>query len=261
MPYMKGLRAVALFAGLAACAKGGSQQQQNGADAPQNQPIDAREELPLVDARPDAPPIPIDAPPDATVVAPDAPPDACVPVATEKLVNPALDLTPQGMGWVDGRSVFTNALPGGPFPIISPQPIGLAPQSVPNQAWFGGASGSDVSPPQASLTDQLHQDITFPADATTFVVSGFFLVGTNEAPGTIFDRFNIDVTETNGTVIESVLAINNTTIADPYVAFNVPLVSNLANRTVRLRMVSVNDDILHTNFFIDSLSFKATFCP
>src|SRR6478735_7114415 len=94
---------VCLLVLLGACAKGGSSN--NGdpdaagprPDSPEQPGIDATETFvdASPDARPDAPP-----PPDATVIPPDtAPPDACVPIATEKLVNPALDLAPIGTGW------------------------------------------------------------------------------------------------------------------------------------------------------------------
>jgi hypothetical protein len=220
-------------------------------------------EIPMVDAAPvDMPTVqPPDAPPPPPDAPPPPPPDACVPSQQEKLANPALDLSPMGSGWVDGRDARTNALAGGPYPIISANPSGLAAHSAPNKAWFGGAAGEDVSPPASSLTDQLHQDITFPADATNFIVSGMYLVGSNDDPSSVFDTFRIDVVETNGTLIESVLAIDNTTVADTFTPFSKTLATNLAGRTVRLRMVSVNDDILLTNFFVDSVSFKATACP
>ncbi|MBS1124225.1 MAG: hypothetical protein H6Q90_6453, partial [Deltaproteobacteria bacterium] len=55
---------------------------------------DAKNPDPVADARPDS-----------TTAMPDGPlpPDACVPMAIEKLANPVFDLTPNGMGWVDGR--------------------------------------------------------------------------------------------------------------------------------------------------------------
>jgi hypothetical protein len=258
---MTDVRRLLLIGLCTGCASGSARQAGDDASVTPDSPVaDANEEV-FVDAAVDAG---VDAalPPDATVLPPDAaPPDACVPVATEKLANPALDLVPQGVGWVDGRDPAVNLLPGGPFPIISPNPTGLTAHSVPNKAWFGGAAGVDVNPPKPSLIDQLHQDITFPADATNFVVSGFFLVGTNESGSTVFDTFSIDVTETNGTPIENVLTATNATVADAFTPFSKTLTSNLAGRTVRLRLISINDDILHTNFFLDSLSLQATHCP
>ena len=218
-------------------------------------PVDAKDPENLADARPDAPNV---VPPDA----PPPPPDACVPVQGEKLTNPVFDLTPNGMGWVDGRDPATNMLAGGPFPIISANPTGVAAQSAPNKAWFGGANAGQVNPPKASLVDTLHQDITLSPTATNVVVSGYYLVGTNEpATTTAYDTFSIDLVQTNGTVIENIIQLSNLTSASAFTAFSKNITANVAGQTVRLRMTSVNDNLYHTNFFVDSVSLKATHCP
>lgn len=235
---------------VASCASGGT---------PFTPPVPADD-----DDQPDAPPTPDaheevfpDAPPDAMVLPPDAPPiDACVPQQQEKLANPALDLAPNGTGWVE---VPIQNLPGGPYPIITAD--GLAAVSAPNKAWLGGAAGEDASPVAATLTDQLYQDITFPADATNFIVSGMFASGGIEDTDAIYDTFTLDITETNGTPIENVMVADNRVLMGTFTAFSKTLTSNLAGRTVRLRATSTNDIINHTNFFLDTLSFKATFCP
>jgi hypothetical protein len=244
---MRTVQTVGLIAlAISGCASGKSMPSELS-DASE-QTGDSKDPEVLVDARPDATP-------------PDAPPDACVPVATEKLVNPVFDLTPNGMGWVDGRDPATNLLPGGPFPIISANPAGVAPQSAPNKAWFGGANGGQVNPPKATLVDTLHQDIVIPATATNVVVTGYILVGTNELDTMVWDTFTIDLTQTNGTVIENVMSANNNTVASSFVPFTKNITANVAGQTIRLRLTSINDDIRHTNFFIDSMSLKATHCP
>ena len=208
------------------------------------------------------PEVPLDTmvnPPPDTMTPPDGPPpppDACVAAVTEKLANPSLDLTPNGTGWTE---VLIQNLAGGPYPIITAD--GLAPISAPNKAWMGGAAGFDANPAVATVTDQLFQDVTFPADATAFVVSGVFAVGGIEDTTQVFDTFTLDVIETNGAQIENVLVLDNMTPAAAFAAFSKSLTSNLAGRTVRLRATSTNDVLNHTNFFLDSLSFKATQCP
>lgn len=252
-----------------ACAKGGSLQQGDAsgvaADAPEGD--DANENFI------DAPPHPDAFVPDAFVpdafvpdaFVPDAPTDACVPVVLEKLANPVFDLTPAGVNWVDQRDPRLNAQPGGPFPIISPNPTGLIPVSAPNQAWLGGAAGEDITPQVSSLTDQLFQDIVIPADATQIVVSGFFLVGTQDDPSTVFDTFSLDITQTNGTPIENVLTANNTTVAASYTPFSKTIsaggLAQMAGQTVRIRAIMVNDVSFLTNVFLDSMSVKVTGCP
>jgi hypothetical protein len=240
-----------LIVGLVGCASGGRPFEppgdQPGPDAPKSP-----------DDPPDPPVPPIDAPEaptDSTVLPPDGS-GPCTPVSTERLANPALDLAPVGTGWSE---VPLQNVPGGPYAIISADG---PTSSAPNGAWLGGFPGEQAVPAASTLTDQLFQDVTFPADATTFVVSGMFLVGTNEFPfGIVFDTFSLAVTETNGSPIETVLQLDNTDDGDSYAGFSKTLTSNLAGRTVRLRATSTNDSTDHTNFFLDSLSFKATFCP
>ena len=232
-----GLAALGL---LTACASGKSQP----ADTDANDSVDSHDPEMLADARPDS----------TTVVTPDAPPDACVAVAVERLANPVFDLTPDGVGWT---AVRNPAL----YPIISPNPTGLAAISAPNKAWLGGATGQSLG--VAAVTDSLHQDITFPANATNFVVTGYFLIGGVEELGTVYDTFSLDVIQTNGTPIENVLTLNNTQRngATTLAPFTKTLTANLAGQTVRFRATSTNDYINHTNFFLDSLSFKSTQCP
>ncbi len=214
-----------------------------------------------IDPMPDAA-LPHDGP---TMAMPDAPvvvmPDACVPQAIEHLANPVFDLTPNGTGWVEYRDPNLQDEPGGPFPIISANPSGVTPMSAPNKAWLGGAAGGDVTPTVASLTDMLYQDVTVPASATTVTVSGYYLVGTNETGSTVYDTFSLDIIQTNGTVIENVITLSNATNASTFTPFSKTLTTNIAGQTVRLRATSTNDDIFNTNFFLDSLSLKATHCP
>jgi hypothetical protein len=86
-------------------------------------------------------------------------------------------------------------------------------------------------------------------------------VGGSESTTVVFDTFTLDVLETNGTLIENVMTLNNTQPSATYLTFSKSLTSNLAGKTVRLRATSTNDITLHTNFFLDNLSFQATFCP
>ena len=67
--------------------------------------------------------------------------------------------------------------------------------------------------------------------------------------------------QTNGTVIENVMTANNLTVAGTFTLFTKNITGNVAGQTVRLRATSINDAILHTNFFVDTLSLKATHCP
>lgn len=192
------------------------------------------------------------------------PPPPCTPFVGERLANPVFDLAPAGVGWVDGRDPRSNTLPNGPFPIISPNPTAAPTHSPPNKAWLGNFVGDSLNPRAASVVDQLHQDLTFPANATNFVVSGRILIATSESifETTPWDTFRIDVIELDGTPIETVVTASNLDeTGGSYASFSRTLTSNLAGRTVRLRLISTNDQSRITNFIVDTMSFKATACP
>jgi len=249
---MKALGAALLFVA-ASCASGGSNQPPfEQPDAPAHLP-DAPEEV-----FPESPTVTPDAPPMVTPdAAPDAPPDACVPSQQEKLQNPALDLAPIGTMWTQ---VPATNVSGGPFALIISSANGALTTSLPNAIWLGGVSSSDAN----LAIDEVFQDITFPADATSFVISGSVAVASQDDPATVFDAFSLDLVDpaNPATVIENIVQVNNTTAPQSqYITFNKVLTSNLAGRTVRFSAISGNDDLFPTSFFLDGLSFKATFCP
>ena len=237
-----GLVAVAL-AGCASAGKSGA-----SSDAPPVVTPDAHE---FFDGNIEVIP---DAPPDARIVMTDAasPDAACVPVATELLANPAFDLTPVGTGWQQ-----TPIDPTYP-PITSD---GFNAQSPPYKDWMGGFAGTDIG--AASATDQIYQDVTVPAGTTQLVLSGYYVVGTNENPNDApYDTASVDLLQTNGTPIENVLSLSNLTITgSTYAQFSYTFTSNVAGQTVRLRFTSTNDITNATNFFFDTLSLQATHCP
>jgi len=248
---------------LAGCASGSTAQQQQDAplgggddakvylDAPiQEIPDAAIDAAPHIDAPIDAPiDARPDAPPDARPI--DAPIDACVPVTTELLVNPVFDLNPAGTGWVQ--------VPIDPtYPPITSD--GFAAHTAPYKVWEGGITGEDEG--TASVTDQVYQDVAIPPGTTQLVLTGYYVVGTNETGSTIYDTGSLALLQTNGTPIESVLSLNNTTnTGSVWTSFSHTFAGNLSGQTVRLRMTSTNDVTNATNFFFDTFSLKATHCP
>jgi hypothetical protein len=180
----------------------------------------------------------------------DAPP--CTPHTTNLLANPVFDLTPQGMSWT--QVPIDSAYP----PITSD---GIAPQSAPYKAWMGGFTGTDKG--VSSVTDQLYQDFTVPANTTQLVLTGYYLVGTQETTTTtVYDTGSVDLTQTSGTPIENVMSPTNlTNTGSSWVAFSHTFAANLSGQTVRLRITSTNDITNVTNFFFDTLALNATHCP
>ena len=200
--------------------------------------------------------------PDAFVpdafVAPDAAidamvtPDACVPIATQLLLNPALDLTPMGTNWVQ--------TPIDPmYPPITDQD-GPAEHSAPYKAWLGGFVAPTIG---GTVTDVMYQDVAIPAGTTLLTLSYQYIVGTQEdaAATTAFDTASVAITQTNGTVISNVNSFSNLTPVAAWTAVNVTVPQNLSGQTVRLRLTSSNDDSFTTNFFFDSFALTATHCP
>jgi hypothetical protein len=207
--------------------------------------IDARPDA-APDARPDARP---DAPVDARVI--DAPPDACVPITTELLANPVFDLSPAGTMW---QQVPIDAS----YPPITSD--GFAAQTAPYKAWMGGFTGEDEG--TSSVTDQVYQDVTVPANTTQLVLTGYYVVGTAETDAGLYDTGSVDLLHTNGSPIENVMSLNNnTTTPASWQPFSHTFTTNVAGQTVRLRFTSTNDVTNVTNFFFDTLSLKATHCP
>ena len=241
--------AVAVFAG---CASGGSAGGLpiDGNGPPQQDAKvfeDGRAQLPL-DAAIDAPRV---IPPDARMI--DAHPDACVPVATELLANPALDLSPQGTSWVEEPIDSSN-------PLITTDPSGFAGQSAPYKAFLGGYEAQTFG--LSSVTDQMYQDVAVPAGTTELVLTGYFVVATTETTTTTaYDTGSVDLIQTNGTPIENVMSLSNlTTTPAAWQAFTYTFAHPSAGQTVRLRLTSTNDVTNNSNFFFDTLSLKATHC-
>ena len=210
--------------------------------------------------------IPADAPADAKIAPPDAPlmadamvpvdappivmPDAyqCTVMSVQLLANPALDLTPVGTSWVQQN--IDNA-----YPIITSD--GFAAQSAPYKAWMGGFVAPTAG---GSVTDVMYQDVTIPAGTTQLRLTGVYVVGTQETGTTVYDTGQVGLTQTNGTPIETALALNNTTTVGAWTALDKVFAGNLSGQTVRLRFTSTNDDSFVTNFFFDTLALTATYC-
>ncbi len=180
---------------------------------------------------------------DSAAVIADAPKvfmDACVPTPTELLQNPSFDLDPMGTMWTESAT-----------DLVTDQD-GVAEQSAPYKAWLGGLTSS---------SDTLYQDVTVPASTTSLVLTGFYWVATGESGSTVYDHGTIKLTQTNGTQIESVMALTNVSKTTTWTAINHTFTNLSAGQTVRLSFASDNDSTLPTSFYFDTLSLQATACP
>ena len=209
-------------------------------DAPPSPPGDAS----VVDAPAtpvDAPTTPIDAAP--PIDAPLPPVDGgCTPTTTERLLNPAFDATPIATGWTETRIDPDEALI---------RADGVAEHSAPNAAWMGGLT---------SGTDILHQDVMIPAGTTALVLRGQYQVRTSEFFPGDFDRGYVELTDTAGTVLETVMQVNDSGATTAWTPFMRQFTNPRAGQTVRIRIRSTNDSSGTTSFYFDSLSLQATVC-
>ena len=181
-----------------------------------------------------------------------APPDACVPVVSEVLTNPALDLSPMGMGW---QQTVIDPM----YPLITDQD-GVPEHSAPYKAWLGGIPSPGIG---QTATDVLWQDITIPAGTTQLVLTYYVQVVTGEDPTdtNVYDTASVAITQTNGTVIANVNSYSNRTPLGAWTQVTYNVAQNLSGQTVRLRLTSSNDYALATSFYFDSFNLSATHCP
>jgi len=196
---------------------------------------------------PDAPRS-IDAPPgtptiDAPITPPiDAPP-SCTVMTINLLSNPAFDMTPMGMGWVQA--------PIDPlYPIITAD--GTLVKSAPNKAWMGGLA-------RANANDTLYQEVTVPAGTTALALKGFYEVRTQELFG-VYDRGKIELVQPGGTLIQQAFATDNTNATTAWTSLAFNFSTPHAGETVRVRLSTASDATDVTSFFFDSLELNATVC-
>jgi hypothetical protein len=210
---------------------------------------------------PDAPPMSPDATPTTTPdAAPPPPPDACVPSVVDLLVNGSFD-DGHGVGWVEfssgGFDLVVHESEIAPFPAQSPEHV----------AWLGG---------YPDAIDSLQQEITVPPDATSFQVTGFRLIVTEEASGPSaieFDVAWIVLRDSSGALLEilkdtstSACVLEDCTWSNRHASstfqqFTLTPTGNYAGQTIRIQLLASLDAILHTNFVLDSLQVRVTACP
>jgi hypothetical protein len=232
---------------LCGCARGGSVAG-DGEDGGISVP---RPDAAVADARPAPRPDAAPPPPDAPPPAPAPAPDACVPVTTQLLVNAALDLGPQGTGWIE------QVIKSG-YPLITAQDntkTGPTEHTEPYKVWLGGFTGNQV-------TDVLYQDVAIPPLTSQLVLAGFFAVRTDEPAGGAYDTASVELTQPGGAVIATVLAVSNATPQAAWAPFQHTFTQNLSGQTVRLRASSTNDGARVTSFYFDTLALTAIHgCP
>jgi hypothetical protein len=169
-----------------------------------------------------------------------------VPVQTELLQNGGFESGPT-VGWheVDPEGEL----------IVQP-PAGLTQAGT----WVDWQGSYDHT-----QTDEAFQDVAVPVGTTSLVLTGYWLVGTQENPNNaVYDTGTVSIVQPAGeATIESALSLSNLNSGPTtFTAFNHSFaVAGVAGTTVRLRFFTSSDVTNLTNFFFDSLSLVATHCP
>lgn len=228
-------------------------------DAPSGHPIDSPQQHPI-----DAPMHVDDAAPDAKVFLDAAP---CVPSQSQLLGNPGWDSG--ATTWIQ-QPIPNTASIGGPFdPIYMPSDptTELFPQAGAWEVWLGGLSGGDLSPPVATVTDAVYQDVFVPVGTTALSLTGYYVIGTVDTSASAVDTMTLALRHTDNSMIETAESFSNlnagsdsTWKAFSY-NFSAANAMAVAGTTVRLHLTSTNNASNQTNFFFDSFALTATHCP
>lgn len=167
-------------------------------------------------------------------------------MTTQLLVNGNFDAATLGMGWT---AAPINAM----YPIVTAD--GTLKETMPNIAWMGGWAQA------APNTDTLHQDVMVPANTTMLSLTGYYQVRSGE----LFDFLPIDLIDvqlrtTTGTMLESVLALDNGDKTTQWTPISKTFTQPHAGQMVRLFVTTDGDATDATSFFLDSLALTATSC-
>jgi hypothetical protein len=92
------------------------------------------------------------------------------------------------------------------------------------------------------------------------VLAGYSQVRTTETGTTAYDTATVVIADTSDTVLESVLALDNTNVGTTWVAFTHTLTSNVAGRTLRVKFATTNNATKATSFYFDTVSLQVTGC-
>lgn len=162
-------------------------------------------------------------------------------VATEILING--DFEQYHTGWTEITSVSV--------PIIQPAPSGITTHSGRYLAWLGGYNNAD---------DQLYQNVTFPADLNSAILSFWYWSQSQEtAAGR--DYFMLQLIDPNtghhyveAFYIESLPPTNAWRLAS--FTLTSDQINAIRGQTVRVRFRVVTNGSLLTSFFIDDVSLQ-----
>lgn len=197
--------------------------------------------------------------PDAAIVigTPDAAPPqegdpdaACTIQIVDLLANGNFD-SGAGVGWIETSSGgFGLVLAEGAEEF--PDTLEVPADSGTFLAYLGGYN---------SASDELHQDLVLPADATGLRLRGVVRVDTAETSKLAFDNAFIEVQDDEGQLLEELARLSNLDdSADQYAPLEGRANGSYGGQTVRLAFRITTDASLITHFFFDTLVLEVGTC-
>ncbi len=231
----------------AGCAKATLEDRGRGDD--DDAGMGAKPELP--DARP--PVLPVDAGerPDAGPAGDGGRGDAgCTVEPIDLLVNGAFD-EGAGAGWTESSSGGFALVVAEGDPSL-PVDLAVTADSPTFMAYLGGYDNG---------IDFAQQDIRIPPGASGLRLTGKFRIETEEVSTMAFDHTFVEIADTAGTVVESLADFSNDDTTDgQYIMFDIPILGEYADQTIRFQLHGTSDVSLDTHFFFDTLVLAGTGC-
>jgi len=112
-------------------------------------------------------------------------------------------------------------------------------------AWMGG-NGS-------AITETLAQTITIPAASTSAILSFYLHIDTAESGSTVYDKLQVQVRNTSGTVLKTLATYSNVNAATGYQQRTFDLTA-YKGQTVQIYFTETEDASLQTSFVLDNVS-------
>jgi hypothetical protein len=159
------------------------------------------------------------------------------------LMNPGFD---QGMvAWVEdtlsSSTIITNDS------ILT----SIKAQSPSNLAWLAG---------YANAQDDLWQDVSIPAGASSITLSFYYAIATQENSPAIADSMTVYTYEPRTDRFTAVATFNDNMSTPVWTRFSVSLPVSLAGKSIQLGFQSTTDNARNTNFFVDTVSLDVVAC-
>jgi hypothetical protein len=118
-------------------------------------------------------------------------------------------------------------------------------------AWLGGYNNAQ---------DDLSQQVTIPAGASSITLTFYYLIQTMESSPGIFDTMQVYTDDPASGKYTAVATFNDNMPTSVWTRFSISLPLSLAGQTVVIGFQATTDNTKYTNFFVDSVSLDVVAC-